>query len=215
MSFLYEKQTRRYMIFVACMGILLFMLAFFQYENQKRNMNQILLIQNEALVSALLENGVTEEIITTAYQKPEITQAGQKLTYQLGITKERADKYVPSMKQNAVKYVNTSILMTDRLAMSLRSKEEEEHQGRIFMKDTISDISHQLKTPLAALHMYNEIVAGEPENQETVIRFTNKSAQALTRMDQLIQSLLKVTRLDAGSITFSPRKNRKSGKECP
>ena len=31
------------------------------------------------------------------------------------------------------------------------------------MKENLSDISHQLKTPLSALFMYMEIMEGEPE----------------------------------------------------
>lgn len=70
-----------------------------------------------------------------------------------------------------------------------------------FLK-TISDISHQLKTPLSALMMYQEIIENEPENSETVKEFSLKIGTALKRMEQLIQSMLKITRIDAGSISF-------------
>lgn len=68
------------------------------------------------------------------------------------------------------------------------------------MKDTISDISHQLKTPLAALTMYQEIIESEPENAETVKQFAAKMGISLKRMEQLILSMLKITRLDTGNI---------------
>lgn len=96
----------------------------------------------------------------------------------------------------------------DELALSLKNKEEAEHQTKEFLKDTISDISHQLKTPLAALHMYQEIIEGEPENPKTVKQFAGKSEMALGRMDRLIQLLLKVMRLDAGSIIFVKEAHR-------
>ena len=44
------------------------------------------------------------------------------------------------------------------MAAALKSKQEAEHKTKEFLKNMISDISHQLKTPLAALKMYNEIV---------------------------------------------------------
>ena len=68
-----------------------------------------------------------------------------------------------------------------------------------FLKNTISDISHQLKTPLSALMMYQEIIENEPENFETVKEFSLKIGTALKRMEQLIQSMLKITRIDAGA----------------
>lgn len=90
----------------------------------------------------------------------------------------------------------------DQLAIALQTKREAEHRAKEFLKDTVSDISHQLKTPLAALQMYTEIIAAEPDHPETVRTFSGKSMRSLARMEELIQSLLKITRLDAGSIQF-------------
>lgn len=90
----------------------------------------------------------------------------------------------------------------NRLATALQAKSEAEHKNKVFMQEAISDISHQLKTPLAALNMYNEIIGAEPDHAEVIRRFTRKSGQALKRMEQLVQMLLKIMRLDAGSIIF-------------
>lgn len=90
----------------------------------------------------------------------------------------------------------------EELAVALRAQGGKEQQMKVFLRDTISDISHQLKTPLAALHMYTEIIAQEPEHAETVERFSGKIMQSLERMEQLVQTLLKVSRIDAGSIAF-------------
>ena len=99
----------------------------------------------------------------------------------------------------------------EELAVALRAQNEKEQQMKTFLKDTISDISHQLKTPLAALHMYTEIIAEEPDHRETVERFSGKTMQSLERMEQLVQTLLKVSRIDAGSIVFRKEKQSVSG----
>lgn len=93
----------------------------------------------------------------------------------------------------------------DQLARALRSRYEGELASREFLKDMISDISHQLKTPLAALNMYTDIILKEPDHADTVRNFAEKSIQSLLRMEGLIQSLLKMVRLDAGSIVFEKR----------
>lgn len=90
----------------------------------------------------------------------------------------------------------------EELAVALRAQSENEQHMKAFLKDTISDISHQLKTPLAALHMYTEIISQEPDHMETVKRFSDKAMQSLDRIEQLVQALLKVSRIDAGSIVF-------------
>lgn len=88
------------------------------------------------------------------------------------------------------------------MATALKAKQETETEAREFLKGTVSDISHQLKTPLAALSMYQEIIQNEPDNIETVKTFSQKSTAALGRIEHLIKTLLKLTRLDAGGIEF-------------
>lgn len=90
----------------------------------------------------------------------------------------------------------------EQLATSLQAKNEMEHRTKVFLRDMISNISHQLKTPLAALNMYMEIIIDEPGDEEAVRNFSQKSIQSLERMEQLIQSLLKMARLDTGNIVF-------------
>lgn len=90
--------------------------------------------------------------------------------------------------------------MINTMATSLTAHAEKEKQNKEFLKDTISDISHQLKTPLAALFMYNEIICEENTGSEVIEDFSAKSSRELNRMESLIQSLLKLARLDAGAI---------------
>ncbi|MGI5876410.1 MAG: sensor histidine kinase [Dethiobacteria bacterium] len=77
---------------------------------------------------------------------------------------------------------------------------EKEKQGREFLKDTISDISHQIKTPLAALRMYNEIIQNEKTGNSVVDNYSLKIEREISRIESLILNLLKLARLDAGSI---------------
>lgn len=93
----------------------------------------------------------------------------------------------------------------EQLALSLRAKGETERRSKEFLQEMISNISHQLKTPLAALEMYMEILWEDAANAEVVRSFSRKSMVSLERMEQLIQSLLKMARLDTGSILFERR----------
>lgn len=86
------------------------------------------------------------------------------------------------------------------MATSQAAHIEKEKQNREFLKDTISDISHQLKTPLAALKMYNEIIQNENCGNDVVDSFTSKIEREIARMESLIQNLLKLAKLDSGSI---------------
>ena len=108
-------------------------------------------------------------------------------------------RHMPRMGEGAFYQLCSSI---DQLATMLQSRNEAQHQTKEFLKAAISDISHQLKTPLAALSMYQEIIENEPDNAGTVKEFAIKMGNSLRRMEQLIMSMLKITRLDVGTITF-------------
>lgn len=114
------------------------------------------------------------------------------------------DTHLPGEKTGAVYHLFGKV---EQLALSLRAKSDAERKAKEFLKNMISDISHQLKTPLAALEMYMEILSEEPGHEETVKAFTRKSAQSLERMEELVQSLLKMARLDTGNIVFEKRKD--------
>ncbi|RPK31398.1 HAMP domain-containing sensor histidine kinase [Paenibacillus xylanexedens] len=89
--------------------------------------------------------------------------------------------------------------MAERLHNSLRQLKQE----KTFLRNLLSDISHQLKTPLASLIVFNENLLDNPHmKQEMRTKFLDRSHQQLERMEWLIISLLKLARVEAGAITF-------------
>ncbi|MDE6387752.1 MAG: HAMP domain-containing histidine kinase [Lachnospiraceae bacterium] len=112
---------------------------------------------------------------------------------------------LPQTDEGAVYQMFSSV---DRLATMLQAHNEVQQQSKIFLRNTISDISHQLKTPLAALSMYQEIMENEPDQTAVIQKFAAKTGLALRRMEQLIGSMLKITRLDAGNIVFDKQSCR-------
>lgn len=89
--------------------------------------------------------------------------------------------------------------MAGRLENSLDILKED----KIYLKDTISNISHQLKTPLSSLIVINDILISDREMEENLrLDFLEKSSSQLIRMEWLILNLLKMARIEAGTIDF-------------
>ncbi len=88
------------------------------------------------------------------------------------------------------------------LAAVLNAHASNEIRKKEFLKNAISDISHQLKTPLAALNIYNGLLQDEAEDLPMLKEFAALSEQELDRIETLVQNLLKITKLDAGSIVI-------------
>lgn len=89
--------------------------------------------------------------------------------------------------------------MSNRLKLTLESLKED----KLFLKNIISDISHQLKTPLSSLSAINDILLEDKSiTSDTSRDFLVKSRSQLDRIEWLIVNLLKMARLEAGAVIF-------------
>lgn len=67
--------------------------------------------------------------------------------------------------------------------------------------DFVSHVSHELKTPLASINAYAEmLVDGEAENQETVVEFCTIIQSEAQRLNRLIEEILNISRIESGLI---------------
>ena len=105
-----------------------------------------------------------------------------------------------------------SILRTNiyKAATTLKYQNELLGNDKKQLAAAIADISHQLKTPLTSMLMMNDLLVCEddPEKREEFLR---TQLSQLNRMSWLIQTLLKLSKLDAGTIEL--KREEVSGKE--
>lgn len=77
-----------------------------------------------------------------------------------------------------------------------------------YLKNLLSDISHQLKTPIAALRMYIEIMSEHEElSKEKKQEFLLLCKEQIDRTDWLVQGLLKMARVEAGAVQMQTRES--------
>lgn len=262
LRFLYERQTRRFYVFLvtACIAqiCLLGVCGIFQAQDIRR----ILVDRELAAASYLLAADVSPEVVAAAWNHREVTEEGVELLNKIGHTKQTYSYLLLLTEQTSLplilillcvglvfaaviligaarffrhreqvyedagkviaRYAQNQFAMhlpagetgtiyqlfgsIEQLAQSLQAKSEMEYKAKIFLRDMISNISHQIKTPIAALSMYMEIIMEESGNEDVVKEFSRKSAQSLERIEHLVQSLLKMARLNTGNIVFEKQK---------
>lgn len=78
-------------------------------------------------------------------------------------------------------------------------KDKESREAKQQIKELISDISHQTKTPIANQKLYLEILRQQPQTEEAQ-GFLNKLEHQTDKLDFLFQSMVKMSRLEAGVI---------------
>ncbi|HEY9061180.1 MAG TPA: HAMP domain-containing sensor histidine kinase [Pseudobacteroides sp.] len=89
--------------------------------------------------------------------------------------------------------------MAQRMTETLEALQKE----KLFLKRLITDISHQLKTPLASLIMFNEILLDYDKlSKEDAIKFIRESKNQLERMEWLVKNLLKMAKLEGRMVIF-------------
>ena len=99
------------------------------------------------------------------------------------------------------------LLKTELMKMTTVLKEKVAllHSEKIFLNDTISDISHQLKTPMTSLMLLTDLMYNDLD-KEKKIEFLDRINAQLSRMDWLIKSMLKLSKLEAKVIDFKTEK---------
>lgn len=91
----------------------------------------------------------------------------------------------------------------NQLVRKMQSGAEKLREEKLFLKQILSGISHQLKTPMASLIMYTDLMIQDPKiSEEKRLEFLNHCSRSLERMEHLVKNLLKLARLEAGAIDF-------------
>ena len=85
----------------------------------------------------------------------------------------------------------------------LREKAEQERQDKINLKDSLTNISHQLKTPLTSISLLVDNLSDEliPDNIKQ--EFLSDIKNQVESINELIIILLKLSRFDANVVTFN------------
>ena len=110
--------------------------------------------------------------------------------------------------QNFSPYEETAFSKVQEKLLQYYEKMKEERQQSIQDKQTIqelvSDISHQVKTPTANIQMITGILREHELPREKQSEFLNLMAVQINKLDFLMQSLIKMSRLETGTFVLYP-----------
>ena len=80
------------------------------------------------------------------------------------------------------------------------------HEDKAKLTNAISDISHQLKTPLTSMMVMTDLLRDQQLDNRKREEFTRNVQVQLERMEWLVSSLLKLSKIDAGTVLFKKEK---------
>lgn len=101
-----------------------------------------------------------------------------------------------------------SILKNDlyKVTRTLKEQSLQLQKDKVFLADTLSNISHQLKTPLTSMMLMNDVMLDENLPSDKKQQFMQMTHHQLERMQWLVSSLLTLSKIDANTIIFKEDK---------
>ncbi|WP_036516925.1 MULTISPECIES: sensor histidine kinase [unclassified Nocardioides] len=91
-----------------------------------------------------------------------------------------------------------------RLVLALVEDRTRERQVEEVRRDFVANVSHELKTPVGAIHLLAEAVDGAADDPEAVRRFAARMITESDRLSRLVQQIIELSRLQGDEPLDSP-----------
>ena len=100
-----------------------------------------------------------------------------------------------------------SILESDVQKMLVRLRDQKDilEKERTFLADSIADISHQLRTPLTSINLILSLIESPDISAERREELLRELSSLITKTEHLVSVLLKISKLDAGTVQFEKK----------
>ena len=170
--------------------------------------NESIIIENDRLFSGfiivynLLFIGLALSIILL-YLKHEKVQNKEIKKIVKCIEEINKKNYSINIDENSEDEL--SILKNELYKITIMLKEDAENskKDKLKLKDSLSDISHQLKTPLTSINIMLDNILDNPDmDSNTKEKFIQNIKREITNISSLVGEILKLSKLDASVIKF-------------
>lgn len=89
-----------------------------------------------------------------------------------------------------------------KMTVRLREQSQRLSDDKKFLADSIADISHQIRTPLTSINLLISLLSEPDIEEQRKLKLTHELYELLSRIDWLITSLMKISKIDAGTAEF-------------
>ena len=87
-----------------------------------------------------------------------------------------------------------------KMILRLREQRQQLQEDKSYLANALADISHQVRTPLTSINLLVDLLSEPDITDERRMKLTHELMALLSRIDWLITTLLKISKLDAGTV---------------
>ena len=168
------------------------------------SMNQYKNISIIMVVAILIVSNLVIMIIILIYLKERKRKIDNLITY---IDNIQSKKYLLDVEDNSEDELNSLKNELYKLTVMLKEKADDSKAQREDMYRLLSDISHQLKTPLTSIQiLLDNLNESKNMDEKTRKKFIIEITKKIESMNWLIIALLKLSKLDANAVEFKKEK---------
>ena len=173
-------------------------ISIFSSMNQYKNISIIM------VVAILIVSNLVIMIIILIYLKERKRKIDNLITY---IDNIQSKKYLLDVEDNSEDELNSLKNELYKLTVMLKEKADDSKAQREDMYRLLSDISHQLKTPLTSIQiLLDNLNESKNMDEKTRKKFIIEITKKIESMNWLIIALLKLSKLDANAVEFKKEK---------
>lgn len=89
-----------------------------------------------------------------------------------------------------------------KMTVRLREQKQRLQEDKLYLADSIADISHQIRTPLTSINLLVQMLRQPDLPAQRKAALLRELQELLSRIDWMITVLLKISKLDAGTVAF-------------
>jgi two-component system sensor histidine kinase SenX3 len=140
------------------------------------------LVQNRHLIHSALLGLVEKARLTSG-------AAAQELQIETGPQREQLWVHARAAK------------FGDRYVMLLVDDRTEAKRLEVTRRDFVANVSHELKTPIGAISLLTEAIAGAQDDPDTIKKFSKSLQKEAARLGSLVQELMQLSRVQGANLS--------------
>lgn len=156
------------------------------------------------LISIVGILGITCLIVFFFYLKYRQKKINELVAYMKKIEQKEYSLDIEEYSEDELNQLKSELY---KITVMLKEQAEESTRQKESLATAMSDISHQLKTPLTSIQiLLDNLRESENMDPETRKKFLMEVSSQIKGMNWLVISFLKLSKLDAGSVSFKKEK---------